>query len=290
MVRHKVSRKQLSLFEADQADLPFDAYAPPVPRPLARSGEQLPLFEGKTPLLGEVTVGVVEADFQAARKAYERLRETYPMDESVSAFEFLSSVPDDLWTETRSDDERLSVWQAVAPFFPANSTGYLKARDGFFRRLLATTDARELVVAHPLIAPVVANHLLDAGDWNVARECIRDALLAGKELKPLAFEDQAVSDLLGEEGSAEWLASLGAIRRLWPRHTADFEITAVIHTRLSAELPDTDREKALDFWFCLSNSGPASRIPEGVRHSAYRRMKQLHPMLHEEFVTGQRVT
>lgn len=78
MARHKVSRKQLSLFEADQADLPFDAYAPLEPRPLARPGEQLPLFEGKTPLLGEVTAGVLEADFHAAREAYERLRESYP--------------------------------------------------------------------------------------------------------------------------------------------------------------------------------------------------------------------
>ena len=135
MARHKDSRKQLSLFEADQADLPFDAYLPPEPRPLAQPGEQLPLFEGKTPLVGEVTAGVLKADFRAAREAYERLRESYPMDKSVSSFEFLSSVPDDFWSETRSDEERLSVWQAVAQCFQTNSTGYLKARDGFPLRL-----------------------------------------------------------------------------------------------------------------------------------------------------------
>ena len=290
MARHKDSRKQLSLFEADQADLPFDAYLPPEPRPLAQPGEQLPLFEGKTPLVGEVTAGVLKADFRAAREAYERLRESYPMDKSVSSFEFLSSVPDDFWSETRSDEERLSVWQAVAQCFQTNSTGYLKARDGFFRRLLTIVDARELVVAHPSFAPDIANHLLSADEWNLARECLRDVLLAGKELKPLAFQDQVVSDLLSEEGAPEWLASLGAIRRLWSRHTTALENPAVIQTRLSADLPENDREKAVDFWFCLCNSGLASRIPEGIRHSAHRRMKQLHPTLHEEFMTGRRVT
>ena len=172
------------------------------------------MFEGKTPLLGEVMTGVLDADFNAAREVYERLRESYPRDEGVSSFEFLLSVPDDLWTETRSDEERLAVWQAVAQSLPRNSAGYLMARDGFFRRLLAVTDARELVVTHPLIAPDIANHLLGAREWNVPRDYVRDVLLAGKELKPLAFEDQAVSDLLGEEGAPEWLASLGAIRRI----------------------------------------------------------------------------
>lgn len=290
MARHTGSRKQLSLFEADQADLPFDAYVPPEPRPLAQPGEQLPLFEGKTPLLGEVMTGVIDADFHAAREAYGRLRESYPMDESVSSFEFLLSVPNDLWTETRSDEERLSVWQAVAQSLPRNSPGYLKARDGFFGRLLTVTDARELVVAYPLIAPDIANHLLRTGDWNDARECVRDVLLAGNELTPLAFEDHAVSDLLGEEGAPEWLASLGAIRRLWSRYTTEFENAARAQTRLSADLPENDREKAIDFWFCLCISGLASRIPEGIRHSAHRRMKRLHPMLHNEFMTGQRVT
>lgn len=151
------------------------------------------------------------------------------------------------------------------------------------------TDARNLAVEHPWAAPDVANHLVFAQEWRAAREAVRDVLLAGNELRPLEFEDPAVFDLLGEEGAPEWLASLGAIRRLWPRHTLELENPAAIQTRLAAELPKTDREAALDFWFCLCVSGLGSRIPEDVRHSAHRRMKQLHSALHEEYMTGSRV-
>jgi len=289
MTRRKPSRRQLSLFEADQADLPFDAYAPPEPQPVARPGEQLPLFEGKVPLVGEVATAVLDADFVAARSAYDRLRESYPADEAVSSFEFLLSVPKDFWSGSRADDERLAMWRMVAQKHQGQAHAHRAAREGFFRRQLALTKASDLAVAHPWVASDVANQLLSMGEWRAARDVVRDVLLTGYELRPLAFEDGVVCDLLGEEGAPAWLASLGAIRSVWPRQSLEIENLEQVRTRLSTELPEGEHERALDFWFCLCVSGLGSRVDEELRYGAHRRMKQLHPALHEEFMSGRPV-
>ncbi len=285
MVHRRASRKQLSLFEADQGDLPFEAYVSSEPQPVAHSGEQLLLFEGKVPLVGEIETALFDADFRLARAAHDRLRSTYRDDGSVPFFEFLSLISPDIWTGSLGQDERLSVWKIVATRYPTDSPPYRAIRDGFFRRLLRMEKAPDLAVSHPWVAADVANHLLSAGEWRSEREVVRDVLLAGNELKPLAFEDPSVSDLLGEEGEPEWLASLGAIRRLWPRPFPDSNDLS----RLSSPIPDDDRGKALDFWFCLCVSGMGTRLPEQTRRNAHRRMKQLNGVLHEEFMSGRSV-
>jgi hypothetical protein len=151
--------------------------------------------------------------------------------------------------------------------------------------LLRIERARDLAVSDPWVAADVANHLVSAGDWRGEREVVRDVLLAGNELKPLAFEDASVSDLLGEEGAPEWLASLGAIRRLWPRLVPEGSDLA----KLFSPIPADERARALDFWFCLCVSGMGARVPEETRRDAHRRMKQLNRVLHEEFMTGRSV-
>ncbi len=285
MVQRRASGKQMSLFEADQADLPFERCVPSEPPLAARAGEQLSLFEGKVPLVGEIEAAVVDGDYRSARAAYDRLRNTYPADGSVAFFGFLTLIPHDFWTASLSREERLSVWRTVAKRYPSDSRVYRAVRDGFFRRLLRLETTRDLAVSDPWVAADVANHLLSAGDWRAEREVVRDSLLGGNELKPLAFEDESVSDLLGEEGGPEWLASLGAIRLLWPRLAVDSGDLA----KLSGRIPEDDRAKALDFWFCLCVSGMGGRLPEETRRSAHRRMKQLNPAFHEEFMDGRRV-
>lgn len=275
MEHRQLSRRQLSLFEADQAELPFDAYVLPEPQP----GEQLLLFEGRIPLVGEVETAFLDGDFREAMRAYARLHSTYPTDAAVAAFHFLLEIPDDLWEETRSDEERVSVWEHVV----SRRRG---TRDGFFRRWLRTTDGRNLAASHPAVAPDIANHLLSAGDRSTGRKVVRDVLIAGHELRPLAFDDLAVSDLLGEEGTPEWLASLGAIRHVWPRTIPDEAHTEALATALTVPLPEDECARALDFWFCLCVSGLGGRVPEEVRRNAHRRMKRLHPRFHEEFMTG----
>jgi len=285
MERRRASRKQLSLFEADQGDLPFDEYVSPEPQLITRSGEQLSLFEGRVPLLGEIETALVDGDFPLARAAYDRLRDTYPAEGSVSFFEFLSLIQRDLWTAPLGQEERLSVWGTVSKRYVTGARLYRGIRDGFFRRLFRVETARDVAVSHPWVAADVANYLLSAGEWRSEREVVRDVLLAGNELKPLAYEDASVSDLLGEEGEPEWLASLGAIRLLWPRPLADGSDLA----KLSSPLPEDERGKALDFWFCLCVSGIGGRLPEETRQNAHRRMKQLNRTFHEEYMTGRSV-
>ncbi len=285
MARRGVPGRQWSLFEADQGDLPFDAYHSSEPKVGAQSPEQLSLFEGKVPLVGEIESALADGDYGLARAAYDRLRSTYPEDGSVAFFEFLSLIPPGVWTAPMRLEERLSVWRTIAARHATGTPFHRAIRDGFFRRLLRIERASALAVSHAWVAPDVANHLRSAGDWRAGREVVRDVLLAGEQLKPLAFDDGDVSDVLGEEGEPEWLASLGAIRRIWPRllpKTSDME-------RLSAPIPAEEREKALDFWFCLSVSGIGTRLPEETRRNAHRRMKQLNPLLHEEFMTGRRM-
>lgn len=182
-------------------------------------------------------------------------------------------------------EERLSVWRAVSSRYVTGSPLFGGIRDGFFRRLLRVESARELAVSHPWVDADVANYLLSAGEWRSEREVVRDVLLARNELKPLAFEDASVSDLLAEEGELEWLASLGAIRLLWPRNPPDESDLL----KLSSPLPEDERAKALVFWFCLCVSGMGKRVPEETRQNAHRRMKQLNQAFHEEFMAGRSV-
>lgn len=279
-----MGRRQLSLFDVDQGDLPFDAYPTSEPQLATGWGEQLLLFEGRVPLVGEIETALLDGDFREAREAYDRLRGTYPEDDSVSFFEFLSAIPHDIWTAPIGQEKLLSVWRTVSSRYVAGSPLFRGVRDGFFGRLLRGESARELAVSYPWVASDIANHLLSVGEWRSEREVVRDALLAGCELKPLAFEDAPVSDLLGEEGAPEWLASLGAIRLLWPRAPAGPSELA----NLTSPLPEDERAKALDFWFCLCVSGMGRRLPEETRQNAHRRMKQLNPAFHAEFMEGRR--
>jgi hypothetical protein len=273
------------LFEADQRDLPFEVYVPSEPLPVAQPAEQLLLFEGKVPMVGEVERAVLDGDFRLAREAYDRLRITYPADAAVSFFRFLSHIRPDIWTASLGCDERLSAWKTLATLYATGSPLYRAVRHGFFRRLLQLDNARDLALSQPWVAADVANHLWSAREYHLERELVRDLLLAGNELPPLAFEDESVSDLLGEEGMPEWLAGLGAIRDLWPRPPPDGNGPE----RLRSPIPVDERAKALDFWFCLCVSGMGARLPEETRHDAHRRMKQLNPTLHEEFMPGHSV-
>jgi hypothetical protein len=172
----------LSLFEADQGGLAFEACAPSGPPLPAEAGEQLSLFEGRTPLVSELEAALFDGDYPSAQAAYERLRSTYPEDGSVSFFEFLLLIPRDFWTAPLGREERLAVWRTISSRYPVDSRPYRAAREGFFRRLFRLERARDVSLSNPWVAADVANHLLNAGDWRGEREVVRDLLLAGHEL------------------------------------------------------------------------------------------------------------
>ena len=273
---------QPSLFDLDRAGLRFHEHAPS-PGP-AWLEEQLPLFEGKAPLVGELEAALWDADFERAAEAFERLRETYPDESSIENLGFVAALPRDFWSLSLSVDDRLLRWECMARALGVGSIPWRKARNGFFRRLCSSTDVASLAASHPEAAPDVANSLYDNGETRASRIAVREALLAGRELRSLDFEDVEVAELLSEDEPAAWLASLGAIRLLWPRHLVEPDDASRLETEISRPLPDEDRARALDFWKCLCISGLGKHIPESIRLDSHRRMKRLHPRLHAEFM------
>jgi hypothetical protein len=113
-----------------------------------------------------------------------------------------------------------------------------------------------------------------------ARQLVREALLAGRELEPNDFRhDPPVADLLAEDLAPRWLASLGAISRIWPAPPLD-------EAALSGFGGDdggasSDDEEA--FWRCLRVADDP-RAPVESRHEARRRMKRLRPDLHARYM------
>jgi hypothetical protein len=115
-----------------------------------------------------------------------------------------------------------------------------------------------------------------------ARALVRDCLLAGRTLDSLDFrEDRALAELLAEELSPRWLACLGHIRRLWPSPAPrDSEWDALAESARGAARGE---DPALTFWQCLCLAeSPA--CPDELRRQARRRMKQLDPDLHAQFM------
>ena len=96
--------------------------------------------------------------------------------------------------------------------------------------------------------PLVAETLVAIGETARARLLVRDTLLAGGEISDIA-EDQPVADLLSEDLEPQWLASLGAIRRL-----------------------------------VLRLAECRAALPQPVLHAARRRLKCLHPDLHAAYM------
>lgn len=281
-------RSQRSLFLADQVELPFEDDAAPLEPPPAWTEEQLLLFEGPAPLMGGLEQAMWDADFEKAHVLYEELRETYP--DIAHAFEFLSAIPAGLWSEDVPDANRMAHWSSIARALGPGTVRFRRVRDGFFRRLLAESDAGALASSSPAFAPDIANALSAVGERRRAREAVREALLAGNELRPLEFEDPEVADLLGEDEPAPWLASLGAIRFLRRRHEIVVEDVEALERDLGSPLPEDDLAKALDFWRCLCVSALGKSVSEGVLHGAHKRMKRLHPRFHSEYFTGERRT
>ena len=102
---------------------------------------------------------------------------------------------------------------------------------------------------------------------------------AAKERPPQRYE--ALADLLAEDLPPRWLACLGRIRRLGPASPAtgtEWEPPVAV-----ARGDAADEEPAAAFWRCL-RLAESPACPDELRQEARRRMKQLHPELHAQFM------
>jgi hypothetical protein len=277
-MKRPIAQLGLPGLEHHARDVPVDdppqataeASPPPAPeaRPTAPEG-QLDLFDDFGLLRHDLESALARADFEAARALRERLADTYGRA-ATRPYRFLDEL-DDLWE--RPAHEALEVWAYAEDDIDPEPLRR-RARQAVLTRLIDLHGAAFLVARAPRALPDVVAALVAGDDEPAGFALVRDALLAGRNLEPLAFDAPALRDLLAEDLPPRWLACLGAIRRLWPVPTVD---------RATPDAPDEedDDARADAFWRALGVAqSPAASDAE--RQEARRRLKCLHPGLHAQ--------
>ncbi len=280
---------QLTLFSVDPrplagAECPGDTVQEPAGQAVpAPDDRQIELFAHPVVLARELEVALGLGRFEEAAGLRRLLAEAYGPSRDTVALGFLERLGGLAWQ--REPGEALVVWAEIDGQLRERPHLRARLREGVFRRLLESHDAEALVTARPDCLPALAA-VLRSGVVTTpeeggrrARALVRDALLNGRGLESLDFEeDPAIADLLAEDLPPRWLACLGLVRRLWstpPPDEADLEALR----SSPAKAPSDETAAALAFWQCLRVSESAD-CPEDLLHEARRRMKRLRPELH----------
>lgn len=278
------SGKPRSLFELDRSELPFDECIAPPPKESVWRGEQLPLFEGKIPIRGELQDALRRADYEEAQRVLRKLEETYGSDEETERLDFLHTLDVKIWEETTDFSRRLSIWRHIESRFSDDPFYKRILRNGFFERLFSCHSPQDVVRRDPELAKDAVQTLYDLGKGVEARTLVRDALLAGHPFGPLDFKDEKISELLSEDLTPQWMASLGSIRHLWPRARPSEEDVSAFTKELSNPDPTDETQRALAFWRAFHIAQLGRSIRERILLEARKRMKKLHPALHAEYM------
>ena len=249
----------------------IDALFVPLPEaPPAAPEGQLDLFDDLGLLRRDLEAAVARADFEAAQALRTRITETYG-GRAARPYRFLDDL-EGLWECPAP--EALEAWADVEDDIePQPVRG--RARQAVLTRLVHIHGAASLLAGAPEALPDVVAALVAGGDEPAGFALVRDALRAGRDLEPLAFDAPALRDLLAEDLPPRWLACLGAIRRLWPVPQEDRATPA-------DDDGDADDDMRADaFWRALgvAQSPAASELE---RQAARRRLKRLHPELHAQ--------
>jgi hypothetical protein len=282
---------QLSLFpdvagpRAVEAPPGEGAQEPIADEPAPGSG-QLELFADYAVLARELELAIVDGRFEEAMQTRLVMVEAFGPSEALRDLAWLDPLAATPWEGPPAAP--LSVWAEVDRQLCARPPLRDRVRRGAFTRLLRAHTAAELMEARPQCLPILVRALLSQAERSAedarleARGLIRDSLAAGRTLDPLDFpEDEPVADLLAEDLSPAWLACLGRVRRLWPSPPPRDPEWAALREIARGDAGSED--PAMAFWQCLRLAESPS-CPEGLRHAARRRMKQLHPGLHAAFM------
>ena len=244
---------------------------------------QAELFTVERELIGQIEAALASGRFEDARCCRDSLAALEGPPAGTSDLAAL-----DVIGEARFWDRELPVvmsdWLTLTTHLQTlPSLGRLMC-DGGLSRLMARYAAAEIISAAPTMLPTLTNRLCraagDHGDIPAdAAMMVRDALLNGRELAPDDFADARIVDVLAEDYPPAWLASLGALRHLWPvPPMGPSELAAATDTRST-----DDDERALQFWTCLRRTVSGGRDdPQAV--AARMRMKQVDPDMHALFM------
>jgi hypothetical protein len=241
------------------------------------------LFDSTVILRLALDEALEDGRFEDARRAYDTLLEQWEPGRSLAGVAFLGRL--DVQACNGPLDSALRQWRDIVPLTGPAAADGRRAWRGLARRLLPVHAAGVMVATEPRCLAPLVNALFELSREAPAfaaqaRDLVRDALLDGRDLRPDDFGDDRVRDLLSEPLAPGWLASLGAIRRLWSAPAVDEAaaegLLAVQVGAIVAEMDDI--AAARHFWACLRTAW--SQVPEVLRQEARRRMKRLDPDLH----------
>jgi hypothetical protein len=267
---------------------PEDTRTRPADRPPASVLEDQPsLFQRPVMLRVDLDAAIADGRFEDARRCYLELVGDWGESAVPSDTSFVAAL--DLSIFDRPIGELLDRWRRLTDEHCLGRGACQRAWRGLIVRCRGAFSPQALAAVRPECLPHIANALwTTAGDApgasTEARELVRDTLCEGHELRAEDFLDGAVRDLLSENLEPEWLASLGALRRVWSVTVVDGTEAATVLQRQTG----TDRrEFGRWFWDCLC----VARSPtttDALRQEARRRMKRLDPELHAIALHGPR--
>ena len=265
---------------------PGESAPEPIAEESALDGGQIELFADYAVLARDLNLALSDGRFEEAAQVRLAIAEAFGPSDAPRELAWLDRLAAAAWEGPPAVS--LSQWAEIDLQLRGHPSLQDRVRRGAFTRLLRTHTSEELVEARPDCLPVLVRALglapgRSAEDARVeSRRLVRGSLLAGRRIDARDFrEDEAVADLLAEDLSPRWLACLGRIRRLWPSSPVpDAETEAL---QAVAGRQEGDDDAATTFWRCLCLAETPD-CPEGVVHAARRRMKQLHPGLHAEFM------
>ena len=262
--------------QAEGAD-PFEGFRS------QRTRGQIALFTTERELMGLLEAALLEGRFDEARQLHDALQARpvrFLEPDELRVLDVLATP--DFWMLSLGDC--LDRWEEVSRGWTPRPHLRTEVEEGWLRRLLARHGAPAVVAARPAWLPRIVNWLSKQQGSEGASEAtvlVRDALVSGTNPVPTDYEDVRLVDLLAENYLPQWLASLGALRGVWP-------VPALPATEWGETLParppvDDEVARAEQFWWCLRL---AASVPRDSSRAAdvRKRMKLLHPVLHEEFM------
>jgi hypothetical protein len=283
-------RGQLRLFDSGPSPLRSEPHDPPTgqagPGGDPAPSSQLLLFTDRVVLVEALRRSAISGDYEEAARIEERLRAGWREEAVPAELRFVRTLGPGFREIAGRPAEALEAWADIERSVGPGTVLWRRMRNGFFGRLLSRHSAGSLAGLHPGALRLVVATLRDLDRAADGRILVRDALVAGARIDLDGVEDPPVADLLAEELGARWLASLGAIRGLWPLTRPTPEETGSIAAAVHDPLPPDEEGRAMAFWESLRLAELHGSIGEPLLHAARKRLKILNGELHALYLYG----
>lgn len=263
--------------DADAAEEPVEASTRPVP--VLRG--QIALFTVERELLGLLESAIVDGRFEDALGVRGELVAREGPSRETRQLHVLDRLgAPGFWS--RPADQCVDAWLEIERGWEGAEPGVRDmVRDGVLLRLVSGHGAAAVIEARPSLLAAIVNFVgkrATEREADAAAALLRDALAAGTAAVSGHFRDAAFVDLLAEDLAPQWLASLGALRRLWPVPSPALRVDLPL-----APVPEADEERGSQFWQCLQLATSSPR-DSPTAAEARKRMKLLDAALHAQFM------